>query len=352
MGNDWFWQTDEEHNFSAYAGYPGFPGLINENIIGHPRWEFASHRDLLNAAKWDQHKKMVNAHQPIRNFEFELRTTEFTWISVSGDPFYDLVGNFMGYRGVATVLTDRKIAQDKLHSALIDAESANAAKSKFLATMSHEFRTPLNAILGFSEMIADEYLGPIGHDIYKKYAHDIHQSGRHMLGLVNDILDISAIEAGKYVLDPKMLSIGEVIGDAVVTVEHAAKVKNIDLSFIMVGDVALFYIDQRSLMQILLNLLSNAIKYTNAGGTVCVEAVMRGQNLEITVEDTGVGISKEKLPHITEAFLQADSDPHNAQEGTGLGLAIVKLLVDLLDGELVIESRFNQGTCVQIIFAS
>ena len=237
-----------------------------------------------------------------------------------------------------------------LQTALADAEQANQAKSEFLATMSHEFRTPLNAILGFSELMRAQYFGPLGSDNYADYANDIHESGAHMLALVNDVLDIAAIEAGKRPLVKEPMDIGEVLKDCVRNFEKAAVEDGIELSLEVPDGLPSLHADKRSVRQITYNLLSNAFKFTNRKGSILISVTVADGEMLISMKDTGIGIAADKLKIITEPFSQADSNPHKPHEGTGLGLSIVKSLVESHGGRLEICSDIGKGTTVSVTF--
>jgi PAS domain S-box-containing protein len=249
-------------------------------------------------------------------------------------------------------ISERKLAEEKLQAALVDAERANQAKSEFLATMSHEFRTPLNAILGFSEMLRSQYFGPLGADNYQIYANDIHTSGEHMMELVNDMLDIAAIEAGKRPMVNETVDVSKVVEDCVRNVEPAAKDSGINLSLDIPGGSPSIYADRRSITQITFNLLSNAIKFTEWDGTISVSVKANKKMILITVSDTGVGIPPEKLSTVTDPFSQTHTDPLITQKGTGLGLTIVKSLVEAHAGKLNIESEVGKGTTVTVTLPS
>ena len=232
------------------------------------------------------------------------------------------------------------------------AERLNQAKSTFLANMSHELRTPLNAILGFSEVIHNELLGPIGLPIYKEYAGDIHASGKHLLGLINDILDLSRIEAGRIELAPVVLSVAEVAGDIVRLADVSARKNDVTIVTDIPGDLPYIRVDERALRQVLINLVSNAIKFTR-GGKVTLSAragssVFGPKGLTITVEDTGIGIKKEDIAMVQEAFGQVRVEDlamtAPSEQGTGLGLPIVRGLIEAHGGKFVLESQHGKGT--------
>lgn len=238
----------------------------------------------------------------------------------------------------------------ELREALVEAERANQAKSEFLATMSHEFRTPLNAILGFSEMLRSKYFGPLGAQNYEDYANDIHTSGEHMLELVNDMLDIAAIEAGKRPTVYEDVDVRKTLTKCVRSFDTIARHSDVKLSLKMPNDMPTLYADKRSFTQIVLNLVSNAVKFTEAHGSVAVNVATTETTLILTVRDTGVGISPEKIASVTEPFAQSHTDPHITQKGTGLGLTIVTSLVELHKGSLNIESELGKGTTVTVTF--
>jgi two-component system cell cycle sensor histidine kinase PleC len=233
-------------------------------------------------------------------------------------------------------------------AALVEAEQANQAKSEFLATMSHEFRTPLNAILGFSDIISHQYLGPHGEKKYVEYAKDIHSSGEHLMELVNDLLDISAIEAGKQSLNIEMLTVDEMVAEGFNAIGRKAQEKGIELVTEISETLPPLYADKRATRQILLNLLTNAVKFTPDSGRITVSAKASKQKITLKVADTGQGIPAERLPNITEPFTKGLGDPHRTVEGWGLGLAITKSLIDLHDGKLDIASTVGKGTTVTV----
>ena len=237
----------------------------------------------------------------------------------------------------------------------IRAESANRSKSEFLANMSHELRTPLNAINGFSEILAGEMFGPLGDRRYKEYSQDILSSGQHLLALINDILDMSKIEAGKMSLKREPIHIEDVVEDAIRLMRNRAEAVGLTLS-VKLSDLPEADADYRAIKQVLLNLLSNAIKFTPRGGKVAVSAtvieqssfsgVPSEQRVRISVSDTGIGIAKDDLLRLAQPFEQIESQLSKSQPGTGLGLALTKSLVELHDGALTMDSQPGQGTTV------
>jgi two-component system cell cycle sensor histidine kinase PleC len=231
------------------------------------------------------------------------------------------------------------------------AEAANLAKSKFLANMSHELRTPLNAILGFSEMMREEILGPIQNPTYKSYSNDIHNSGEHLLNLINQILDLSRIEAGRYELSEEPVMLASVMDDCRHLLSLRAESKGLKIVEDFAENMPRLWAEQRSVRQICLNLISNAIKFTPTGGTITlrVGVTRRGEQF-LSVKDTGPGIPATEIPRVMAPFGQGSLAAANTEGGTGLGLPIVKGLVDLHSGKFELKSRPRQGTEIKIGF--
>jgi len=225
------------------------------------------------------------------------------------------------------------------------AEAANAAKSRFLATMSHELRTPLNAILGFSEVMQAEVMGPLTNPVYKEYAANIHQSGSHLLKLINEILDLSRIEAGRYDLNEEPLRLVDIVDECHHLLKLRAESKGQHVVKVLDDALPPVWADERALRQICLNLLSNAIKFTPRGGQITLTVGMADDGGQyISVRDTGPGIPKEEIPKVLEAFGQGSLALSTAEGGTGLGLSIVQSLIDLHDGSLDLRSTLRKGT--------
>ncbi len=228
------------------------------------------------------------------------------------------------------------------------AEDANQTKSKFLANMSHELRTPLNAIIGFSEIMEKGMFGKLGVDKYHEYCRDIHQSGQYLLDVINDVLDMSKIEAGRMKLEPEHVVLNDILSDSLRVVSTRAEEKNVALSSrIAPPDIAL-RADRRALKQIALNLLSNAVKFTGPGGRVAVRGRHAGGCVCITISDTGIGIPKDALERLGRPFEQVESQLTKVHHGSGLGLAIAKSLVTLHGGNMRIRSTLGRGTTVMV----
>ncbi|EAU40284.1 probable two-component sensor histidine kinase protein [Fulvimarina pelagi HTCC2506] len=231
------------------------------------------------------------------------------------------------------------------------AEDANRAKSQFLATMSHELRTPLNAILGFSEVMMNEIFGPLGSPNYKEYLTDIHSSGKHLLGVINEILDLSRVEAGQYALNEEAVDLSRIAADCASTVRLRAEDKRIAIQMHFEEGLPALWGDERALRQIVLNLLSNAVKFTPKSGEIILRVGWTaGGGQYVGVSDNGAGIPQDEIPTVLASFGQGSNAIKNAEQGTGLGLPIVQALVKLHDGQFELSSREGKGTDVIAIF--
>jgi signal transduction histidine kinase len=251
-------------------------------------------------------------------------------------------------RGIAAAMERAELAREEALVARDAAEKANRAKSMFLANMSHELRTPLNAVIGFAELMHYETYGPLGDPHYREYTGMIQGAGRHLLDLINDILDMSKIEAGKFDLDRDTIATASLINDCVGLMSERAQAAGIALTADIAGAPATFTADKRAMKQILLNLLSNAVKFTPAGGSVVMRARTMGQMLQLSVIDTGCGIPEDQLYRLGNPFVQLRTSAGATQNGTGLGLALVRALAELHHGALRIESAPGQGTTASV----
>lgn len=244
-----------------------------------------------------------------------------------------------------TLIVDLGTEKSISEAARERAEEANLAKSRFLATMSHELRTPLNAILGFSEIMKDEMFGPIGSETYKDYVNDIHNSGTHLLKLINEILDISRIEAGKHELEEKHLNLVKVVDDAQRIVDIKAKQKDITIEVSYHDNLPLVWVDERAIQQIVLNLLSNALKFTPQGGSIVLKVGWTAKGGQyVSIKDSGPGIPEEEIPIVLSSFGQGSIAIKHAEPGTGLGLTIVQALIHMHQGKFELKSKLREGT--------
>jgi signal transduction histidine kinase len=243
---------------------------------------------------------------------------------------------------------EAKAAPDAEEKPVFDGEGA-ARRLDFLAKVSHEVRTPLNSILGFTELMLEERFGPIGSKRYKQYIEDIHNSGQFALSLLNDLLDISKMEAGKFDLDFTAVDVSEVIEDCLSSLQPLAKRARTVLRTSVASDLPMVVADPRRLKQILLNLLTNAIKFTNEGGQVIVSGTMIAGELRLRVRDNGVGMTDDEIAFAMQPFHQLDTAPRK-QSGTGLGLPVTKALVDANRARFQLTSERGVGTSADVIF--
>jgi len=246
---------------------------------------------------------------------------------------------------------ERKRGEKLLFEAKENAESASKAKSEFLATMSHELRTPLNAILGFSEVIQNEIFGPIGNPRYQEYLDDIINSGRHLLDLINEILDLAKIEAGKADIYEEELSIRDLIDACLRLVKERAMTSRVTITTRLDDGLRTLCADESMLKKIVLNLLSNAVKFTPPGGEVVVEAKPDEDGaLLLIIADNGIGIAEKDQGRVFEYFVQVDGALNRKYVGTGLGLPLAKSLTELHGGTILLESALGAGTTVTVRF--
>lgn len=288
-----------------------------------------------------------------KNYDMDFRIVrpggDIRFIMCEGRCEKDDTGEIIALYGIMQDMTERMLYEQELRQAKDASEQAYAAKSRFLANMSHELRTPLNAVIGFSEMIESQMLGPIFNEKYLEYATSIKDSGKHLLDLISDILDMSKIEAGKHTLELEEINIRDIIDRAIHMIKGRAVEQEISLRTPETSDSDINIIgDRRALTQILLNLLSNAVKFTPAHGSVWIECYKNDTYISLKVCDTGIGIPPNKLASVLRPFEQASSQYTRDHEGTGLGLSITKKLVELHNGSINIESSVDVGTTVSI----
>jgi cell cycle sensor histidine kinase DivJ len=257
-------------------------------------------------------------------------------------------GDFLGFVAHTTDISAEVSLRNEALAAKTEARTANDAKTRFLAAVSHELRTPLNAILGFSDILTGEYFGKFENERQKEYVTLINQSGHHLLAVVNSMLDMSKIEAGRYELIKEPFQIADAIRAVDEMLALQAKAKGVVLTTRVSRGMADVVADRRAMQQVLINLANNAIKFTGEGGVVAIDAVCDAHNLTITVSDTGIGIPAEKLKLIGLPFMQVQNDYARQYEGTGLGLALVKGLVALHGGSFAVESEEGAGTVITV----
>ena len=474
--SDWFWEMGSDLRVTFVTdSFQEIVGIDPQSFVGKTRRELTG-ADV-NSEKWETHLNDLDNHQPFRNFEYEIQRADGTtqYLTTSGKPIFDEAGEFKGYRGTGTNITERKRSQKKLMdlSAAIDAmtepvvvfdeedrfmftnqayrklnepvadtiqigetfenhirkivekglapaaigreeewiaerigqhrnpsgsfelkrqdgtwflgieknlpsggqvllltdiskikktqheliqakegaESANRSKSDFLASMSHELRTPLNAIIGFSETMRKEIFGSVGSNKNREYLDDIHHSGQHLLELINDILDASAIEAGALELHEKNIRLVDVVDTSIKIIRPRAEDGQVTITCSVDPKISLIYADERRVKQVMLNLFSNAIKFTEEGGVISVSVQLNDDgSLAVAVTDTGIGMNDQEIEISMSKFGQVDSSLSRKHEGTGLGLPLTKGLMELHGGTLEVESKKAHGTTVTATF--
>ena len=318
--------------------------VVVENVMTHPFW--VPFRDLAERAGvkacWSQPiiSSAGNVLGTLANYYREVRA-----------PSADDLDFMKGTAHLAGIAIERKRAEDESAAARAQSEIANRTKTEFLANMSHELRSPLNSVLGFAEIMRDELFGPLGSSRYRGYAEDILQSAQHLLEVINDILDISKIEARKLELDESDVDIAAIIEICARLMRARLEQAGLHLEMNVDSDLPNLYVDSRKVKQILLNLISNAVKFTPPGGKVTVTARLAADgDVCMIVADTGIGIAPDDIGKVLSPFTQVDSSLNRKYEGTGLGLPLSKALAELHGGKLEIESEPDVGTAVTVTF--
>ena len=299
----------------------------------------------------DEFRTLMQTNDVVTDFVSEIyhRSGRRIWISENARAVRDWAGELLCYEGTVEDVTE-KFEQDRaLRVALRQAEIANKMKAAFLAAMSHELKTPLNAVLGFSEIIRDEILGPVGHEGYRDYAGDIHKSGSRLLTVINDVLDVSRLEGGLLTIDARPESVAEVV-DAAIQMARGLTQDERPINIDVPADMPSLHVDPRRLSQALGNLLANALKFTPENGQVrFIAGLQPDGSVQLQVQDTGIGMAEETMTAALEPFRQLDGSLARRFEGAGLGLSISKALAELHGGALILASAVGEGTTVTIM---
>ena len=348
MSSDWLWELDADLCFTWVSDSPMTRAMGVQNQLGLTPWQALGGH--LDNPHWARLRADLLARQSFRNVvDQEVDAGgRLHHVSINGNPVLDAAGHFAGYRGTGREVTAEVEAARELEVAKERAESASRAKSEFLANMSHELRTPLNAVIGFSELIRDQPFGRIGAN-YVEYATEINTAGHHLLDMINDVLDLSKIEAGRYQLADDTVELGMVVRTCIGMLKLRASEGGVRIENRVSGSRIAVHGDARALKPIVLNLLSNAVKFTPQGGTVSLRIEDTDEAMALVVADTGIGIDAAALAALGEPFQQADASIGRRFGGSGLGLAISRKLLTLHGGALTIESVPGQGTTVRAI---
>lgn len=346
--SDWVWESDAEHRMSYFSSrMDRLSGMGMRRVLGKRRWEFVGEEAIaLDPEGWAAHREAVENHQPFRNFEYEARDLEGCRrrLNTSGKPLFSDDGTFLGYRGSSNEVTKLAEALEGLRDAKEEADAASAAKSQFLSSMSHELRTLLNSVLGFSQLLFKDSHNPLS-DKQKGYIDRISDGGRHLLELIDEVLDMSKIEAGQYAYHPEDVSPARVIGDCLATAEVLCDKYDVSLEpRELSGADYLINVDYTRVKQVFLNLISNGLKYNCQGGHAWVDCVPTSDGqLRLSVSDTGPGIPLDRQAELFQPFSRLGAEATNV-EGTGIGLALSKRLIDDMGGRIGFHSIEGEGS--------
>lgn len=321
-------------------------GYTPEDAVGQKMIDWA-HRDDKAMVEQKMEDLRNGAESVLMTFRLWSADEKFVWLESTVHRINDeQTGEMIEAIAITRDISERKEYEQRLLDAREKAETANRTKSTFLANMSHELRTPLNAVIGFSEILKRKMYGPLGDEVYDEYANLIHESGTHLLDLINDILDMSKVEAGKMETVPEPVDMVETIQTCMRFVEARtdAKNQNLHLNVLTPQLHNAAFADVRATKQILINLLSNAVKFTSEGGSIRIDVQTLPDGLEVKVCDNGIGIDPEDIPRLLRPFEQVADKSSQAEEGSGLGLALTKSLTELQGGVFRIESERGKGT--------
>lgn len=347
--SDWYWEKDENLRFSYFSKrFTAMTGVEQDVLLGKTRQKTgnpgASDED------WRRHLKTLDMHESFRGFIHRRVKPDGSavWLSTNGRPVFDADGNFQGYRGTGLDITDKVNAENALRNAKEDAEQASKAKSEFLASMSHEIRTPMAGIMGFADMLLEDDLA----EDSREKVFQIKDSTQSLLTLLNEILDMSKMESGKMEFEHIDFHFPTLVDDAQAMFTEKRKDsrrKNLKIKVDIDDEVPqAINSDPTRLRQILINLIGNAVKFTEKGGVTIEAALTRSdadeEMLRFAVKDTGIGIEQESVSKLFSDFTQADASISRRYQGSGLGLSICKRIVDLMGGEIGVESQIGKGS--------
>jgi len=322
-------------------------GVSAENILADPDALFDCHGPEYRA---DFRERLLEASRKLEMWDVEAQIVtangEEKWTHAIARPHLDRDGSVL-WDGVILDATRIKQAEYELRSAKESAEAANRAKTTFLAQISHELRTPLNAVIGFAEMLSQQHFGPLGHHKYDDYANHIKKSGRHLLDVINSILEFTDLETGNAVIRESKIDLAKVIGSVAADTRSAAKAKNIEISVAIYEDFPLVLGDEEKLGFIFQTLISNGVKFTPDGGKVRIEGRRdEDGNVAIAVIDTGIGIAPDDIPKVFQPFAQIDDELSRKYEGIGLGVSLSVAMAEIHGGSISVDSKLGHGTKV------
>jgi PAS domain S-box-containing protein len=342
ISRSWVWEQDAELRFTRLSsGFTSVTGFAPEDILGKNRSEFrAAWSNIMSDVDWHWLEDRVLRHEPFSefNYGFTAKDGRELWLMISGTPIFDAQGQFAGYRGAGTDVTS-------IRAAVVAAEQANRVKSMFLANMSHEIRTPMNGILGMAEILEKSLQEPG----QRQMIGVIRSSGESLMAILNDILDLSKIEADKLELEVIPFRLNEVAQRIEALHRLKAQDKGLRLEVFTDSRAGLPRMgDPHRVTQILHNLVGNAIKFTDSGKVTVWISVLRGDDIQIEVVDTGIGMTEAQQERIFDEFVQADGSMTRRFGGTGLGMAIVRRLTGMMGGKLTLTSAIGQGTRITL----
>ncbi len=345
-GSDWFWEMDENLRFSYFSeSFESVTGVSPEKLLGKTRAETGI--PSMPVETFNEHLTTLENRQPFRGFTHprDKEDGSRVWLSISGKPVYSAAGRFLGFRGTGSDITTLYEAQQELVAAKEDAEQSNRAKSDFLAIMSHEIRTPMNGVIGMTDLLIDSDLD----DNQKHYAQIIQDSGTALLRIINDILDLSRLEARRITLEQAEFEYSSVVSGVIDILKPQAREKGLEITYEIGSDVQASYLgDYGRLRQIMVNLVGNAIKFTRQGSiSIKIERVGgddQKPRLRTEINDTGTGIPSDSIAKLFKSFTQVDASTSRKFGGTGLGLAICRKIIETMGGEIGVSSTEGKGS--------